>query len=77
MRIIHQILTQQVFNLVFLNATFKKNKMGAIEIPQNARFQCVQIAVITRKIGYHYNTKELVKTKHCMGYYKLVLFQLD
>ena len=77
MRIIHQILTQQVFNLVFLNATFKKNKMGAIEIPQNARFQCVQIAVITRKIGYHYNTKELVKTKHYMGYYKLVLFQLD
>ena len=76
MRIIHQILTQQVFNLVFLNATFK-NKMGAIEIPQNARFQCVQIAVITRKIGYHYNTKELVKTKHYMGYYKLVLFQLD
>ena len=77
MRIIHQILTQQIFNLVFLNATFKKNKMGAIEIPQNARFQCVQIAVITRKIGYHYNTKELVKTKHYMGYYKLVLFQLD
>ena len=77
MRIIHQILTQQVFNLVFLNATFKKSKMGAIEIPQNARFQCVQIAVITRKIRYHYNTKELVKTKHYMGYYKLVLFQLD
>ena len=51
--------------------------MGAIEIPQNARFQCVQIAVRTRKIGYHYNTKELVKTKHYMGYYKLVLFQLD
>ena len=41
--------------------------MGAIEIPQNARFQCVQIAVITRKIGYHYNTKELVKNKTLYG----------
>ena len=60
-----------------LKCNLQKNKMGAIEIPQNARFQCVQIAVITRKIGYHYNTKELVKTKHYMGYYKLVLFQLD
>ena len=43
MRIIHQILTQQIFNLVFLNATFKKIKWGLLKFPKMQDFNVFKL----------------------------------